>query len=186
MTLDIKGLFKDEGAVSPVIGVILMVAITVILAAVIGTFVLGLGDQIKTTTPTASFTVDFEDDVNAHSTQWDNLTISHTGGDKIKSNVINLTLTRKYDFADSSTGLPTEVPGTGNSSKTFNILLEGETSNDKVGAGDTVYVAMPESANTPMVGSTQTGELNGHTVRVVWNPSNSDKSNTLKSLELPE
>jgi flagellin-like protein len=31
----------DERAVSPVIGVILMAAITVILAAVIGTFVLG-------------------------------------------------------------------------------------------------------------------------------------------------
>jgi flagellin-like protein len=34
-------------AVSPVIGVILMVAITVILAAVIGTFVLGLGEQVE-------------------------------------------------------------------------------------------------------------------------------------------
>jgi flagellin-like protein len=33
--------------VSPVIGVILMVAITVILAAVIGTFVLGLGDSLQ-------------------------------------------------------------------------------------------------------------------------------------------
>jgi flagellin-like protein len=34
-------------AVSPVIGVILMVAITVILAAVIGTFVLGLGSEVQ-------------------------------------------------------------------------------------------------------------------------------------------
>ena len=34
----------DDRAVSPVIGVILMVAITVILAAVIASFVLGLGD----------------------------------------------------------------------------------------------------------------------------------------------
>jgi flagellin-like protein len=34
---------NDDRGVSPVIGVILMVAITVILAAVIGTFVLGLG-----------------------------------------------------------------------------------------------------------------------------------------------
>jgi flagellin-like protein len=37
----------DDRAVSPVIGVILMVAITVILAAVIGTFVLGLGDSVQ-------------------------------------------------------------------------------------------------------------------------------------------
>ncbi|MDY7080978.1 MAG: type IV pilin N-terminal domain-containing protein [Halobacteria archaeon] len=39
----------DDDAVSPVIGVILMVAITVILAAVIGTFVLGLGENVQTT-----------------------------------------------------------------------------------------------------------------------------------------
>jgi flagellin-like protein len=39
---------NEDRAVSPVIGVILMVAITVILAAVIGTFVLGLGDDIQT------------------------------------------------------------------------------------------------------------------------------------------
>ncbi|WP_430540835.1 type IV pilin [Natrialbaceae archaeon AArc-T1-2] len=37
---------EDERAVSPVIGVILMVAITVILAAVIAAFVLDLGDSI--------------------------------------------------------------------------------------------------------------------------------------------
>jgi flagellin-like protein len=36
---------SDDHAVSPVIGVILMVAITVILAAVIGTFVLGIGSS---------------------------------------------------------------------------------------------------------------------------------------------
>jgi flagellin-like protein len=48
---------KDERGVSPVIGVILMVAITVILAAVIGTFVLGLGDQIGGSA-TAGVTVD--------------------------------------------------------------------------------------------------------------------------------
>jgi flagellin-like protein len=38
---------QEDSAVSPVIGVILMVAITVILAAVIGTFVLGLGEQVE-------------------------------------------------------------------------------------------------------------------------------------------
>jgi flagellin-like protein len=41
---------KEDSAVSPVIGVILMVAITVILAAVIGTFVLGLGENVDGTT----------------------------------------------------------------------------------------------------------------------------------------
>ena len=47
--MKLKNLFQkdDDRAVSPVIGVILMVAITVILAAVIGTFVLGLGEDIQ-------------------------------------------------------------------------------------------------------------------------------------------
>ncbi|WMT06406.1 type IV pilin N-terminal domain-containing protein [Natrinema thermotolerans] len=47
----------DERAVSPVIGVILMVAITVILAAVIAAFVLDLG-QGQEANPTAGISYD--------------------------------------------------------------------------------------------------------------------------------
>ena len=57
---------KDEEAVSPVIGVILMVAITVILAAVIAAFVFGMGGSLKkqyvvaaTVSQTGTSTVDF-------------------------------------------------------------------------------------------------------------------------------
>jgi flagellin-like protein len=42
--MHVRTLGREKNAVSPVIGVILMVAITVILAAVIGAFVLNLGD----------------------------------------------------------------------------------------------------------------------------------------------
>ena len=45
--MKLKQFIENDKAVSPVIGVILMVAITVILAAVIGTFVLGLGDSVQ-------------------------------------------------------------------------------------------------------------------------------------------
>ncbi len=45
----LKRFITEKRGVSPVIGVILMVAITVILAAVIGTFVLGLGDSLQQT-----------------------------------------------------------------------------------------------------------------------------------------
>jgi flagellin-like protein len=48
---------QSNRAVSPVIGVILMVAITVILAAVIGAFVLEIGDQ-QETAPNTSFDAD--------------------------------------------------------------------------------------------------------------------------------
>jgi flagellin-like protein len=51
---------KENRAVSPVIGVILMVAITVILAAVIGAFVLEIGDQ-QETAPNTSFDTEQQD-----------------------------------------------------------------------------------------------------------------------------
>jgi len=68
-----KQLFTDDDAVSPVIGVILMVAITVILAAVIATFVLGLGDQVSDSNPQASFSFSYESSSG-------DLTITHDGG----------------------------------------------------------------------------------------------------------
>jgi len=57
--MQFKELFADDDAVSPVIGVILMVAITVILAAVIGTFVLGLGDQVQSNPPNIQLTFEY-------------------------------------------------------------------------------------------------------------------------------
>ena len=44
-----RKLYKNEKAVSPVIGVILMVAITVILAAIIGMHVFGMVDSVPET-----------------------------------------------------------------------------------------------------------------------------------------
>jgi len=54
---------EGERAVSPVIGVILMVAITVILAAVIASFVLGLGDT-DDPAPNLAFDTDVDADNN--------------------------------------------------------------------------------------------------------------------------
>jgi flagellin-like protein len=80
--MKLKQLFADDDAVSPVIGVILMVAITVILAAVIASFVLGLGDQ-NNPAPTTSFDFDYDGTSSAES-----LTISHEDGDELEqSNV---------------------------------------------------------------------------------------------------
>jgi len=69
----IKDLLTDDDAVSPVIGVILMVAITVILAAVIAAFVLGLGDTNESA-PNPTFNSDYTSDTNS-------VEIIVTGGD---------------------------------------------------------------------------------------------------------
>ena len=81
--MKIKQLLNDDDAVSPVIGVILMVAITVILAAVIATFVLGLGDNLSNTAPQANFEFDYD--------SAGDVTITHTGGDAIENARLSVT-----------------------------------------------------------------------------------------------
>ena len=82
--MKLKELFTDDSAVSPVIGVILMVAITVILAAVIGTFVLNLGGSVSQTTPQASFGFDYNDaDSSNDWNENDEITVVHETGDSI-------------------------------------------------------------------------------------------------------
>jgi len=86
--MDIKQLLQDDDAVSPVIGVILMVAITVILAAVIASFVLGLGDQAGDAAPQAGWSYSY-DSTNTSADTFGNsgngiLEISHDGGDNVE------------------------------------------------------------------------------------------------------
>ncbi len=69
---------KNDEAVSPVIGVILMVAITVILAAVIAAFVFGMGTPTKAPQVQLKFTATSNvSGVNG------SLKISHDGGDPL-------------------------------------------------------------------------------------------------------
>jgi len=75
--MELKSLLRDDDAVSPVIGVILMVAITVILAAVIASFVIGLGDSNQTTAPSVSFSTDY--DANAGSNGVLTITVDNVG-----------------------------------------------------------------------------------------------------------
>jgi len=120
-------LFADDDAVSPVIGVILMVAITVILAAVIGTFVLGLGSDLQNNPPSAQFTFSQEDNGN--------LTMTHDSGDSVdvgKMNVTydggsNLNCQTNGTASDKWSGGDTELTA-GNSCTLDNSkLTEGDT-----------------------------------------------------------
>ena len=111
----------EDRAVSPVIGVILMVAITVILAAVIGTFVLGLGDQLGDTAPQASFTVDSAD-TSA-------INVTKTGGQSIESD--DLTLAINGTRVESSSFAPSGTWQTG-SSKGVDLTGESITSGEQV------------------------------------------------------
>jgi len=95
MKAKLKAVLDDDRGVSPVIGVILMVAITVILAAVIGTFVLGLGDSLEQA-PQAQ--LDAEVDSS------DNIVINHNGGDTLAEGDITIRVEDDTgtDVSDSS------------------------------------------------------------------------------------
>ncbi|WP_280536386.1 type IV pilin N-terminal domain-containing protein [Halopenitus sp. POP-27] len=158
---DIKTLFTDDRAVSPVIGVILMVAITVILAAVIGTFVLGLGDDLQNDQPTASFNMDFD----ANGSAPDSVTIGHGGGDVISSSDQVTVAVTNGKYLNNSTSLTEEDE-------------EPFDWNGEIGAGDseTLYVYNSSDSQTTW---------NGETVTVNWRSANGDSSATLASQTAP-
>ncbi|WP_311174181.1 type IV pilin N-terminal domain-containing protein [Halobellus ordinarius] len=96
--MKLRNLFTDDSAVSPVIGVILMVAITVILAAVIGSFVLNLGGSLQNTAPQA--TVDFQYNQSGTLTPDGNVTVIHQSGDQLENSSINVVGSETGGYAE--------------------------------------------------------------------------------------
>ena len=141
--MNIKELFTEDRGVSPVIGVILMVAITVILAAVIGAFVLGLGDQASESAPQASFDYSFDGN--------DAVNISHGGGDNIDSTNIEVTIDDLESFPDADDDL------TVNDDQWQDNITTGDTIDiaddaDVIDSGDTIRIIW----NSPAGGSSNT------------------------------
>ncbi|REA00142.1 type IV pilin [Haloferax sp. Atlit-6N] len=158
--MQLTHLFNDDSAVSPVIGVILMVAITVILAAVIGTFVLGLGDQVGDTAPQASFTFAFTDDVPGGGTNAQ-LVVTHESGEGISAD----RLTVSIDGAD--------VAATGD------VYSYSSTFPTDVAAGSSATIVKTAPAGTDPAWS-------GEVVRVVWTSESGSNSATLQKQAAPQ
>jgi flagellin-like protein len=160
--MQLKQLLNDDDAVSPVIGVILMVAITVILAAVIGTFVLGLGDQVQSTAPNAQIGTDFSD--GADDAQ--ELEILHEGGDQLQAENVRVTASPEVGSHDDLCDSSFSGGWSGDLTAGSSCTLSGGMDSDSV-----------FSDSTP---------LNESTVRVVWESSSGDTSSTIRTWEGPE
>jgi len=159
--MDLKSLFNDEDAVSPVIGVILMVAITVILAAVIGTFVLGLGDRVSQASPTATFTFDYANDVEA-SPAIDYVNITHDGGEAVSVDNLEVTVGGNKVF--------------GSGTVEYNNGSAGGWGSGEITAGSEL-----------VVGADNTGTDSfddGEAVKVIWTASGSDKTAVIGESEV--
>ena len=131
-----------------------MVAVTVILAAVIGSFVLGVGDTAETRAPQTAFELSFDYDAGPSDAGcWDThptndpegvLTITHNGGENVENS--NLYIEGKNSWPVTSAGTAGECrgPETFVSGSSTNILIDDNT-----------------------------------TIRVVWRAEDSDDSYTL-------
>ena len=129
-TMKLRETFADDDAVSPVIGVILMVAITVILAAVIGTFVLSLGSDLQNNPPNAQFTFSQEDNGD--------LTMTHDAGDSVDVEKMSVT----YD-GSGSLGCQTNGGASNEWSGGDAELTAGDSctlDNGKLTDGDTIRI----------------------------------------------
>lgn len=90
--MNFKNIFKNNSAVSPVIGVVLMVAITVVLAAAIGSSVFGKG--ITEAAPQANIDISVVNDSS--------IKVEHLGGDVIRfenNDTTKLILSNESDSA---------------------------------------------------------------------------------------
>ncbi|MDG5776446.1 type IV pilin N-terminal domain-containing protein [Haloarculaceae archaeon H-GB2-1] len=163
--MKLNELFTDDDAVSPVIGVILMVAITVILAAVIATFVLGLGQQVSETAPRASFSTDYTDN-SGDATKTDKLNFTHDGGDTIEAQFLTISSDTNFDPPGSTSSTD---------STTFSET-DAYGSSSQVSAGDSIGIAS----------ETNSDDFRSSTVRIVWSNGEGDSSATLTKWEGPD
>lgn len=190
--MNFKSFLSDERAVSPVIGVILMVAITVILAAVIGTFVLGLGDQVQQTTPQTQFGFDQSVETVEHSSNNASditvVTITHESGDSIDETNLDVSINGNAAYGLNKTGSGTDPQATN----------PWDDSGEQVSAGSTFEVALYDDGGGVAVGdviepndgtdgyfTTGAAEMaEGDTVRVVYDNPDSDKTATVAKKEV--
>ena len=74
--------FTNTRAISPVIGVVLLVGLTVALSAITGTLVFGLAADVSQTTPTV--------DVAFTETEGGAISVTHAGGDTLDSGTVEI------------------------------------------------------------------------------------------------
>jgi FlaG/FlaF family flagellin (archaellin) len=142
------------------------------LAAVIGTFVLGLGGSVQQNAPQAQFTFDFQDNSGA-----DKLNVTHDGGDAISPARLNVSATGNFQVSsDPSASYGNGVYGSPNSDHSFNDVSSGPGFSSEISAGDTLYTQ----------GISGNQNLADDTFRVIWASQGGDNTATLAKFEGPD
>jgi FlaG/FlaF family flagellin (archaellin) len=137
----------------------------VILAAVIASFVLGLGDSTDEVQPNTSFEFDYEEDSSA-----DTLTITLTDGDSIVLDELNLRGDLNGDIDQDFTSLGS-ASGVSGASGTGGLTI---SSSNEMSPGQAVEITSSGSG----------GDFSDYEVSLVWETS--ENSATLEESEGPD
>jgi flagellin-like protein len=176
--MKLKALFTEDDAVSPVIGVILMVAITVILAAVIASFVLG-GLGPSESAPQASIGFDFSEEgttSDGNSNSYGVLTISHDSGASLEPTEIVLDIENLNRSSDGPT---------------VDADIEGDNSGSTSGAED-YRQSWSENSSTYSGSEISSGDsitasvYGNYSAAVIWESSSGDQTATLGESSGPD
>ena len=152
--MQVGGVVTDETAVSPVISVVLMLAVTVTLAAVVGAFVFGF-DQPQESAPQAEF--DFEK-LERPPGDNDEVEITHANGAAIQNDHLFVVTDAGVRDTDGS-------PSAGARLSWFRLAEDdGATEGDTLTVGDSVRF------------ETSAEEIEDTEVRLVWQPEASGPS----------
>ena len=188
----------DDRAVSPVIGVILMVAITVILAAVIGTFVLDLGQELGDDETAPQLAVDadvhselvMESDPSEveHEDDWDEddqmgfATISHDTGDSLDEEDITIQVVdeNNIEVAELDATDPAWVaPLDEDDMEDDPDLMMRANVEEEFGGGDTIVLVLEEDGLEDPVNEASDFEASGeYTIEIIHEPSGSTVSDS--------
>jgi len=168
MKQKLQAILNDDRGVSPVIGVILMVAITVILAAVIGTFVLGLGDSLQQAPQSTLNAEDASADyIQTATNQSGNaFEISHDGGDAIPLGDVRVVI-------DSASGSGSEQFEQGSwQSGGLNVTLNNNSISNadqpELAVGDSLLIKNEDDSDTKITTSDS-----AYRIRLIHIPSES-------------
>lgn len=150
--------FDDERGVTPVIGIILLVAITVLLAATASALFLNFQDETDDSQPNTAF--DIEYDASGSS---DALVIKHASGDTIDADDLKIVI------SDAS-------PNAANGQYRFDQDFPAFGAGSSVSAGKSLLVS---NTLLPSVSGSDDLDFSGATVRIVWTADSGDSSSTL-------
>jgi flagellin-like protein len=171
--MNVKELFTDDSAVSPVIGVVLMVAITVLLAATAATFFLSIGQDNSNSTPQVATSFDYEADTAGSGPTYpdDSITVSHNSGDTVVAKNLDIVVSDARIFDDDN----------GDYSDLDERFqwddFDGVSSDEDVSGGDAVTL----QAGSEPLPAPDGLDLDGATVKLVWDDPSSSSTFTLNT-----